>query len=138
MNFVNAHRRVECVGMATPIGRRLDHWHGGHNAGGCRAHFRLARIGVGAGRQHFTRTGADFELVQRTSGHPGQEYFPDTAFAAQAHGVPAAIPEIKVAHHTDARSVGRPYGKTGALDTIHFTRVGTQHFIGPQVGAFTQ
>ena len=43
---------------------------------------------------------------------------PDAA-AAQAHGVPARIPVIEVAHQAHDFGVRSPYGKAHAANTIH-------------------
>jgi hypothetical protein len=136
MNFVDADWRVECVGLfARRIGRQLVR-HGRHDAGGGRPQLGVAGIRIGLQRQQVAFAADDFVLVAGTGRNARQEDFPHAAFAAQTHGMAAAVPLVEVTHHADTLGVGRPYGEAAAGYAVAFSRRGAECFEGPQMRAF--
>ena len=138
MHFINAHRRIQRIGAPAHFLRRRERGQGGHDAGRGRAQFGLPRIRVGAGRQQLAVGCPDFKLVVVADGHAGQKNLPNAAFAPQAHRVAPTVPDIEVAHHADARGIGRPDRKTGAGHAVHDALVGAQDFVGPQMRALAK
>ena len=72
---------------------------------------------------------ADLILVMIVLPYPWDEYFPDPGFDASSHRMGAAIPAIKVAHHTNPLRIGSPNGKTHTRMSIDFRQVRSQLFI---------
>ena len=136
MHFVNAHGRVQRVGPLARLRHGRESGHGGHDAGRGRAQFGLARIRVGAHRQHPAIGGADFKLVFRAKLHAGQENFPHAALAPEPHRVAASIPEVEIAQHAHAGRARRPHGKAGAAHAVHHPLISAQNFVGPPVRPF--
>ena len=138
MHFVNAHRRIERIGrLARGRGQRHRR-HYRDNTGRGRAQFRLPRIRVGLLRQQLAAGRQQFEFVARARRNAGQEQFPHAAFAAQAHGVAAAVPEIEVADHAHARGVRCPDRERGASHTFLFAWRGAEDFVRPQMRTFAE
>ena len=138
MHFVDAHRRVQCIGLAARLASRHPRWQAGHDAGRGRAQLRLQGIGVGTQRQLPALRVQQFELVAGTGADCGQKELPYATFAAQPHGMAPAIPEVEIADHADAAGVGCPDREPGALDSIQTHGLRAHHLAGAQMGAVSQ
>src|ERR1700733_12052634 len=66
---------------------------------------RCESIRIGFQSPIATRAGLDFEFVERAFIEAGDEKFPDSRLAAQAHRVHAAVPEIEISDDTDAQRI---------------------------------
>ncbi len=138
MHFINADRLVEAIGALSLGRRRYRHGQVTDDAGSRWPQFRLQRVRVGLERQDVTIPCADFKFVACAFENCGKEYFPHTAFAAQAHGMPAVVPEIEIAKHGNARGIRCPHRKTGADDAIELTLPRAEDFIGPQMRSLAE
>src|ERR1700720_3519604 len=72
---------------------------------------------------------SNFKFVHRAFIKAGDEEFPDSRLAAQAHRMNAAIPEIKISHNADAQRIRRPHSEVDATNAGHFTYVCTKLFV---------
>jgi len=83
------------------------------------------RHGVGLERQD--PIGAEyFVLVGRTRLQTWDKDLPHAGRMAQAHRMPATVPDIEVAHHRDPPRIRRPHGEAHTLNAIDAGHLGPQ------------
>ncbi len=102
-----------------------------------RAHLRLEGVRVRFNTQ-LAAVIDDFKLIELTVVRARHKQLPDTHFAAEAHRMAAAIPEVEIAHHRDALRVRRPDAKARAVHVVNYRAVRAQGFVRAQMGAFRQ
>src|SRR5205085_9931236 len=110
--------------------------------------FRLVAHDRGCARPHFSCEGKrvrlqgqmllvwanNIELVVIARSGAGHEQFP-IAHAAHAHRMPARIPEIEIADHTDPPRIGSEYNESHAIDAVECHRMRAELIVEPLMGA---
>jgi hypothetical protein len=140
MDFVDRHRLAACIGVAPEAAVRLVAPFMGERRGGDRGRgrpqFRTKGKRVGLQRQLLALWPEDLEFVGASRADIGHEDLPDADVLALAHGMPAAVPFVEVAHHRDAARIGRPYREMDARCAFMVDKMGAELVEQPQMRAF--
>src|ERR1700721_1785503 len=132
MDFVNTHRRTQCVAFAPFFQPRvigpLELLAVPNDGGLLGRDFKKETERVGVQFDAAMRV-ANLKFIVRALPHTGDENLPDTRRPEQAHGMKSSIPVIEIANDADALRIGRPNGKAGPGNSVNHAELGAEFFV---------
>jgi hypothetical protein len=126
MHFVDGHRFFQMVftgALVQPLlVVPLIAFKIADDGGGLRRNFHCEPVRIGFLLAKTTGRRTDGILVICSRADSGKKNLPDPS-GAQPHGMPAVVPIVEVANHTDHFRVRRPHHEADAMHALTFDRV---------------
>ena len=141
MNFVDADRRIQCIGALAFGGTGHARRQTTHHRGRGRAQLALVGVGVGLEAQHAIPA-QHLEFVACALAQLWDEQLPHPATCVQMHDVSVALPAVEIPHHRHPLGRRCPHRKAHTAHRLcplaNHQRVRTQHLVRAQMGALAQ
>ena len=137
MDFVDRHRRGQCVDAVGRRSRPRQMRLVEHDGSGLRPHLACKGHRIGLQRKQMAMRSDNFELVVVAGLGVRDEQLP-IARAAHPHRMAPPVPEVEVADHGDTPGVGRQHHEADAIDAFEPHRMRAELVVKALVGAFAE